>query len=174
MQLAAVSSLVHPFWSVWEVLLLLHRVLSLKCPVKAKSPIHVKVTWAGHKLLWFSNFVDSIDANYPSSWLVWIHFLSHDCKARCLTHVTTSDCFGHKSKQKSNMPKTQGQGWFRGILQISELQVKDDITRILKNVRLGFIVVITPRSPSHKRSNHQIQFVVPEDDSCPKPWYSNI
>lgn len=42
--------------------------------------------------------------------------------------------------------KTQGHGWFKGIVQISKVQVKYDITRVIKDVRLAFIIFGTPRS----------------------------
>ena len=56
-----------------------------------------------------------------------------------------------KRKKKSQTLKIQGRGWFKGILEISKAQVKDDITRVVKDVGLGFIIFGTPRRKSQKR-----------------------
>lgn len=59
--------------------------------------------------------------------------------------------FNVKKRIKSQTLKIQGREWFKGILEISKVQVKDDITRAVKDVRLGFIIFGTPRRKSQTR-----------------------
>lgn len=66
----------------------------------------------------------------------------------CCLRSLTIWCSGTRRSQTLQI---QGQGWFRGIVQISKVQVKDDITRVIKDVGSGFIFFDTPRSKSQKR-----------------------
>lgn len=69
---------------------------------------------------------------------------------------------GPEKQKRSQTLRVQGQEWFRGIVELSKVQVKDDITRAIKDVELGFIVFGTPRSESQNQYNHNVLW--------PPPW----
>lgn len=71
---------------------------------------------------------------------------------------------GPRNKKRSQTLRVQGQEWFRGIVELSKVQVKDDITRAIKDVELGFIVFGTPRSKSQNQYNHNVLWPPPRKD----------
>lgn len=113
----------------------LHSVRTLKHVVQKVKTV---ICWKSQ----FSNYFHSIVS------LVQIHYW-HQIGWTAV-YTLTVWCSGTERSQTLKI-KGQGRGWFRGIAQISKVQVKDDITRVTKDVGLGFIVFGTPQSKSQKR-----------------------